>query len=356
MGLQKLVTYNAVQSAIQIVRGIGALTVLHFVSPTIVAFFWWQVAISAAGAIVSAALLWGSMPRGERPRFSPPLLRTIWRFAAGVTAINVVGVFLIFSDKLVLSKRLPLADFGYYSLAFVVASVLYYMIYPLNGAIFPRLAQFVERGDEVAVARTFHSGCQLMTVITAPVALVLSLFSYEIIRIWTADPIAARNTAAIATLATIGTMLNGFMNIPYLLQLAYGWTRLSFVVNTSALAVQIPLLLYTTSRWGAIGAASVWLALNVMYCLVAVNLMFRRILPHERWRWYLQDIGAPLAAALAVVGAARVVTPELPRVAMVIALGFITAAAFAAAVFAAPHGRTALLSLRLSFMARFARS
>jgi O-antigen/teichoic acid export membrane protein len=356
LGLQKLVTYNAVQSAIQIVRGLGALAVLHFVAPTIVAFFWWQVAISAAGAIASATLLWNALPPGGRPRFSPRLLRSIWRFAADVTGISVLAIVLTIADKLVLSKRLPLADFGYYSLAFVVASTLYYAIYPLTTAIFPRLSQFVAMGDGAAVVRTYHAGCQLMTVITAPVALVLSLFSFEIIRIWTGDPIVARNTAPIAAIATIGTLLNGFMNIPYTLQLAYGWTRLGLVVNAAAVAVQIPLLLFATSRWGAMGAVSVWLALNVMSCTIAINLMYRKLLSRERWHWYLHDIGAPLAAALAVVGAARLATPELPRIATVIALGFITSAAFAAAAFAAPQGRSALLSLRTSFMARLARS
>lgn len=355
LGLQKLVTYNALQSVILLARGIGAIAVLHFVSPTIVAFFWWQVAMSAAGIAASAVLLWRALPEGERARFTPPLLRQIWRFAAGVTGISVIGIVLTIADKLVLSKRMPLADFGYYSLAFVVASVLYYAIYPLNTAIFPRFTQFVATGDERGVVRTYHAGSQLMTVITAPVALVLALFSFEVVQIWTGDATTAAHTAAVAAIATIGTMLNGFMNIPYSLQLAYGWTRLTLTVNAVAVVVQIPLLILATSRWGAIGAASVWLALNVMYCTVAANLMFRRLIRGERLHWYLQDLGAPLAAALAVVAVARLTLPPLPRLPMIAALGCITAAAFGAAALAAPEGRAAAMTMRNTLRARFAR-
>ncbi len=356
LGLQKAVTYNAVQSSIQIVRGIGALAVLQFVAPTIVAFFWWQAFISAAGAVASAALLWNALPHGRRPRFSSSLLHSIWRFATGVTGLTVTAVVLLIADKVVLSKRLPLADFGYYSLAFVVASTLYYFVFPLNAAIFPRLSQFLAMGYEAGVVRTYHAACQLMTVITAPVALVLSLFSFEIICIWTGDPVAAQHTASIAAIATIGTLLNGFMNIPYALQLAYGWTRLALVVNVAAVVVQIPLLLFATSRWGAMGAASVWLALNAMYCTISINLMYRKLLSHERGRWYLHDIGAPLAAALVVVCIGRLAMPELPGVARVVVLGLMTFAAFAAAAVAAPQGRRTLLSFRTALMAGFGRS
>ena len=55
-----------------------------------------------------------------------------------------------------------------------------------------------------------------------------------------------------------------------------------------------------TARFGAPGAASVWLIINASYLLTQVQLMHRRYLTGECLRWYLEDLGLPLFASLSV--------------------------------------------------------
>ena len=54
------------------------------------------------------------------------------------------------------------------------------------------------------------------------------------------------------------------MHFPYALQLAYGRSRLPLVIATILLAVQIPVLIMLTARFGSVGSAASWLAVNVM--------------------------------------------------------------------------------------------
>jgi O-antigen/teichoic acid export membrane protein len=349
LGLQHMVLYNATQSVLQIVRAVGAVAVLHFVSPTVVAFFAWQAVISAAGAAASAVIFWRSLPAGGAPRFSLPLLNEVWRFAGGLTLISAVTLALTQADKIVLSKKLTLSEFGYYNLAFVVGSALYYLIYPINGAVFPRLSQQAAAGDESAVSTTYHASCQLMTVSTAPAALMLIAFAPEIMLLWTRNAVTVQHTTTLVRIVTLGTMLNGFLNIPYWLQLAYGWTRLALYTNCIALVAEIPILLVVAQRFGAVGAAFVWLGLNVMYLTVGVNVMYQRLLRTERWRWYLQDIIVPLAGAAAVVVVARLWMPPLPAPLLVGALVGTGGLAFAAAALAAPVCRAAFAGLPAVF-------
>jgi len=354
IGLQRMVLYNGLQSVLQIVRAVGAVAVLRFISPTVITFFVWQAVVSAAGAAAAAIVLWRSLPPGGNPRFSLSALSGVWRFAAGLTLLSAVTLALTQADKIVLSRKLTLSGFGYYNLAFLVGSALYYLIHPVYGAIFPRLSQHVAAGDEVALARTYHAGCQLMTVVTAPAALMLIAFAPEIMLLWTRNAVTAQNTAVLVRIVTLGTLLNGFLNVPYALQLAHGWTSLALYVNCIALVAEIPILLFAAQRFGAIGAASVWLGLNCVYFLVAVNFMYRRLLRTERWRWYLSDVAVPLAAAGLVVAAARLFLPPLPALGMLPALLTIGGLAQAAAVTAAPESRAALLELRSSLQRRFA--
>ena len=68
-----------------------------------------------------------------------------------------------------------------------------------------------------------------MSVLILPVAIVIALFSYEIILLWTQNPTIARELISLVSILICGTALNGLMNLPYALQLAFGWTRLSFL-------------------------------------------------------------------------------------------------------------------------------
>lgn len=71
----------------------------------------------------------------------------------------------------------------------------------------------------------------------------------------------------------------------------------------------VPLMIALTKWYGAVGAASVWVILNVGYILFALPIMHRRLLPTEKWRWYSIDIGLPFGVALLVAGAFRLILP-----------------------------------------------
>ena len=76
------------------------------------------------------------------------------------------------------------------------------------------------------------------------------------------------------------------------------WTGLTFYTNLLALFAVIPSFIFFINLYGLVGAAIVWLMFNSMYLLVAIPIMHRRLLPGEQWRWYLEDVGLPLAASI----------------------------------------------------------
>ncbi len=101
-----------------------------------------------------------------------------------------------------------------------------------------------------------------------------------------------------------GTALNGLMNPPYALQLAFGWTKLSLIKNIVALVIFVPLIIILTRHYGPVGAASAWLILNIGYVVFEIPVMHVKLLRNEMWRWYWNDVSVPILAALsfAVLG------------------------------------------------------
>ena len=65
---------------------------------------------------------------------------------------SALGLLLVLTDKIVLSRLLTLEEFGYYTLAGVVAASLYLLINPVYNAVFPRLTQLVTLGDQTSIA------------------------------------------------------------------------------------------------------------------------------------------------------------------------------------------------------------
>jgi len=302
VGLQRQVLFNMVNSAMATLRGLGAVGVLVWVSASIEAFFIWQGLVSIVTLIILAVTTYASLPRAKRTgRFSLDALRGVWRFAGGMIGITFLALLLTQVDKVLLAKLLPLKDYGYYMLAAGVAGGVYVVITPIAQAFYPRLCELHARNDQAALIDTYHKGAQLVSVFGGSVAIVVILFAETFLRLWTQDPDLAQRTATLLCLLMLGNLLNGLMCIPYQTQLAHGWTSLAVRTNIVAVAVIVPAILWATPRFGAEGAAWVWVILNAGYCLISIHFMYRRILITEKWRWYLQDVIVPLIAGIAAV-------------------------------------------------------
>ena len=341
MGLQKQVLLNGINVFEATLRGVGAVLALWLISPTIQTFFVWHIFVSMAHVLLVAVFLWHSLPRSDhRSHFQKESLSHIWRFAAGMTGISVTVIILTQTDKIVLSKILPLEMFGNYTLAAVVASALYLFIGPVFSALFPRFSQLVRLNDQISLKELYHKSCQLMSVIILPAAIVVSLFSSEILLLWTGDPVTVLNTHSIASILIIGTALNGLMNLPYALQLANAWTKLSLYTNIVASIVLAPMIYFLATYYGVVGAASAWVILNTGYALIGIQIMHSRLLKGEQWRWYLNDVGVPLLAALPAALLWRLFTPdEMSALPMFMFLTVVSATTLLATAIATPVTR-----------------
>jgi O-antigen/teichoic acid export membrane protein len=310
IGLQRQVAHNIATSAIATVRYLGVIGVLAWVSPTIQAYFLWQVVISILSVCVLAILVYRTLPGiGRSARFSFEALLSVWKFAGGMIGITLLSLLLTQVDKTLLTKLLPLEEFAYYALACNVTTTLYMLVAPITTAFYPRLTQLVSKGDTQLLAHTYHQGAQLLTVLLAPAALMLILFGDRILLLWTGDPKLTANVAPLLQVMACGTLLHGLMWMPYHLQLAYGWTSLSIKINVVAVVFLLPAILLTVPGYGAIGAAWVWVLLNVGYVVLGISLMHTRLLPEEKWRWYREDVVLPLGGALLVAFVLRGLPP-----------------------------------------------
>lgn len=302
MGLEKQILNNTINIVMTTVRAAGVIIVLKYFSPTIHAFFLWQAAISFLFVVIMRVSLWKVMPAYYlTPVFSKQQIKIIWRFAAGMTGISFITFFLSQLDKIVLSKILPLSQFGYYTLAFTVATSITLIVSALSITFFPRFSKLIASGHWEELKSLYHQACKLIAIIIFPICFVLIFFMRDILQIWTHNDVTVANTCLMAQILLIGSILNSLMVLPYNLLIASGWTKFTIYQNSIAAIILVPLLFILTGKYGAIGAAFVWVIVNAGYVFISQPLMHRKLLKNELWKWYWNDTLLPMLPSLIVV-------------------------------------------------------
>ena len=345
VGLQFQVFFNFVSAILATLRGLGAVAILIWVSPTIQAFFIWQGLISILSLAILAIATYDALPRTTyMARFSISALKDIWLFAGGMFSITILGLLLTNTDKILLSKLLTLSEYGYYSLGQLLAATLYLLVGPLTMAWFPVLSKLHASNNWGELITKYHQGAQLVSVLVGSAAIIMIVFPRTILQLWTNDVDLVVSSAKILSLLAFGNLLNCLMWIPYQTQLAYGWTSLATRINIVAVAFIVPAIFWVTPLYGPEGAAWVWVGLNTGYVLVGMHYMHRKILISEKWSWYWGDILKPLAIAVLVALLLAWSMPEdLSYFWMLAWLILASTSTLLAAAVAANHVRHALL-------------
>lgn len=339
MGAERLVLASMIGVGVTILGNVGAVFVLAFVSPTVQAFFLWQAAAGLVYVGATWAASWASLRSGGRPRTDLEALKRVWRFSAGMGATAILATIFIHSDKIVLSKIVTLEELGRYTLAGLIARLLYLVLTPTFNAVYPRLTTLLEAGRMEEVSQLYHVGTRLLLALIFPMAAYLSIFSREIFLVWTGDASLADASVLVVAFLLLGTAFNGAMHFPYALQLAAGKSHLPVLINSILLVGFIPTLAYLAFVHGAVGGAAAWAILNGAYLFLGSWLTDREILKRGVGPWLLRDVGFPFATTLLVVGAGGIVLQRAGFAPLAtLALGtLLPLAAFAAILAASPQ-------------------
>lgn len=285
IGMQRQGLMNAINIGVVAAKAAGAVLLLVVFDADVITFFLWQAAVTAIHLILMAYVLWATLPGGVA-RFRLASLQHVWRYAAGMIAITALSILLTQLDKVILSRTLSLEHFGYYMLAWNMASLLIRPAGLVFNAWLPRMTQMASLGSVTELGMLYRSGAQLTNVLVVPVAIAFAVYSHEVLYVYTGNRQLADSSATALTLLSIGSACNALMHVPYALTLAYGWTRFAVSQNTLAVLAIAPITYWASTQFGLNGGGVGWMLVNIAYVLFSPYLIHKKYLQTELDSWY----------------------------------------------------------------------
>jgi O-antigen/teichoic acid export membrane protein len=312
MALQRQVECSGLLVLFGTVRGITSVMVLWLISPDIRMFFMCQIFASLLQTGVMRWSLWRRVRMDGHPaKFSVKILQSIKGFLGTVMLITILGVVMSQADKMILSQLVSLEAFGFYMLAWTVASGLSRVATPLIQAFGPRFTELISYGNDEALAKQVLLASQLMSVVIMPPAALMMFLSEPIMFAWLGGHTAAEGTAPLLAILVVGSVLVSCSYPP--VSILYSRKKLRPVVGVHlvCLFVILPLMVLAVVYFGAMGAAYIW-GLYGLVLYVVYQIYGLRGLPNTGFLTsFISTFVAPCMMSLAVAAVAGYLLAEV---------------------------------------------
>lgn len=303
MAMELQAKANLAQATAAIARTFGALGFAVATGTGVLGFLALQILVSAFDWWWCARLLRPAMP-ASATAVDRATLASHARFAVGIAGLSALWLLASQIDRLVLSKELALDEYGRFSLAVHLASVVALGVAAIHGAALPRLTRLFAACDAPG-ARSLYGLVTALTVSASAGLLVgLMVAGPRWLPRFTGPSGDGLDPAPVAIAYAVGQAGLAVLGLAYLLQSARGSLRLHALMTALHAGVLVPLVLLLANRevmWLAVGIAMVhWL-----FVLAWMPIPHARHLDGGHLRWMMHDLLPSLATA-GVIGFALV--------------------------------------------------
>jgi O-antigen/teichoic acid export membrane protein len=276
------------------------ISVLYFWKADVLYYLGLQAIFSLVTSFVMRLYVKRAMPLPHaRPVFRVEILKKVSGYAGGTFLIGITTAVLTQLDKLFISGAVSLDIFTIYALSFtVVLQVMLIVSSPLMASAQPVMSSVISSNDSERISRHYHLFSQANSVIVFSALGTLFAFALPLLKLWLGEESPIVNDMAdLLPWIILGSILNALHSMPYITQMAAGWTRLKLSMNLFQVVIYLIFLPSLFEDYGVFAGVMLWIFINLLNFLVEVPLMHRRLLQNELYRWWFSDTVFPAVIA-----------------------------------------------------------
>jgi len=262
VGAQAQVSLNTVLLGAALARHIGGVAVLQ-IWPSLYAYLAWQIGVGLAETLVRGKTAWRTVAVTRNLlRWEPQRLTTVWKSVASLTGATCLGALTVQMDRIILSKMVSLQQFGYYTIAAGISLGVLQLVYPIVQAVLPRAVEL--KNDPAGLRRLSITLVWWIAAFVVGGGVVYALLGEILLGGWLRDTAVAASIYPLLAVLLLGTAMNAFYIVGYIHWLVFEKVSRVLVVNAAALALSIAIIPPLVTRFGLVGAAFGWLAINAI--------------------------------------------------------------------------------------------
>ncbi len=292
-GAEQLVWLGGCYAFFATLRSVTVFISMYFFGFTPVVFFLHQL---IAVLLEFSVLTWKcytllpKIKKTESIGWSFKPIMPVLKFSLSVAFTSFVWLLVTQADKMVLSGVLPLNEYGYFSLAVVVAGGILLVSGPISNIIMPRMARLHAQNRRKELLELYCAATKMVCLTAGVTSLTLTFGAESLLYAWSGDIVTANKSAPILKLYALGYGLLVVGAFPYYLQYAIGNLRLHLIGNAGMALLLVPVIFYVASHYGAIGAGWVWIGFNCAYLFIWTAYVHHRLAPGLHKNWLTFDV------------------------------------------------------------------
>ena len=302
-GFERIIWLSVANSIIATLRFPGVLLYMYYFGFTIQSFFVFQLAIAVVEFVILAVRSHQLLPKTtvkEIIGWSVKPVKPLLGFALTIAVTSSIWVLFTQLDKFVLSGILPLADYGYFTLAVLVAGGILQLSAPISAPIMPRMARLEGEGQHEQMRQVYLNATQFVAVIVVTAGIVLAGVARPLLYAWTGDSNLAAQAAPILQLYALGNAILALAAFPYYLQYAKGKLKYHLIGSIISVVVLIPSVIWAATHYGAVGAGWVWLLTQLIYLIFWVSYVHFKIEPNINVEWFKSFLPSLISVSIFV--------------------------------------------------------
>lgn len=311
-GLERQVWLNSFEILSNTFRFVLIIFPLEIYGPKIEVFFVYQILVSIFELIVINLFVYKNLENTKaKITYSFDVLKKIYKFSFAIAFGSIVWVIVTQIDKLVLSKYISLEEYGYFSLAIVIANGVFVLGNAISSAIMPRMTIYSEQKKYLELEKLYFLAIEIVLLIVVPITSILVFYGEEVLYLWTKDLVAAKNASEILKWYVLGNAMVSMGAFAYYLQYAKGDLILHLKGNIIYAIMLIPLQIYIASNFGPINTGILWFIANLAIVLFWIGFIHKRFLEGKHLLWLWRNTKMFLAGYIVAYGMSFIVKINL---------------------------------------------
>lgn len=216
-------------------------------------------------------------------------------FALSIALTSTLWVTVTQADKLILSGTLSLKEYGFFTVATMIAGAIMILSGPVSNALIPRLARLFAENNTSQAIKTYRNSTKAIILPTGILTLTLAFFSKEILHVWSGNIDLEINTYSVLTAYAIGNGIMVISSLPTHLQVAKGNLKIHVIGSIFFSLILLPSTAIASLKFGGKGAAYAWMFTNLIYFFTFPSIIHNSINVNLHKKWLFNDVLKPLA-------------------------------------------------------------